>query len=118
MEHEVLIEDTGERYPCGEQETLLNGMAKLGRKGIPLGCRGGGCGVCKVQVTSGLYAQSRPMSCQHISGTDQANGLVLACCVQAKSNLTLKVLGKMHKFVCNIDPSLRKEPLTSVQRLS
>ncbi|WP_372598668.1 2Fe-2S iron-sulfur cluster-binding protein [Amphritea sp.] len=21
-------------------------MARLGKKGIPLGCRGGGCGVC------------------------------------------------------------------------
>lgn len=98
MEHEIFIENTGERYPCAEQETLLNGMSKLGRKGIPLGCRGGGCGVCKVQVTSGQYTLSRPMSCQHVNSTEQASGLVLACCVHAKSNLSLKVVGKLHKL--------------------
>ena len=100
MKHEVLIEDTGERYDCDEQETVLNGMARLGRKGIPVGCRGGGCGVCKVQVTSGTYETSRTMSRQHASTDEQARGIVLACCIQAQSSLSLKVLGKLHKAVC------------------
>lgn len=100
MKHEILIEDTGERYDCDERETVLNGMARLGRKGIPLGCRGGGCGVCKVQVTSGDYCQSRPMSRQHASADEQAHGVVLACCIQAHSDLSLKVVGKLHKAVC------------------
>jgi ferredoxin len=50
---QILIEDTGETYACAEGETLLKAMERLGRKGIPVGCRGGGCGVCKVQVTQG-----------------------------------------------------------------
>lgn len=100
MKHEVLIEDTGERYPCDEQETVLNGMARLGRKGIPLGCRGGGCGVCKVQVTGGSYESARTMSRQHVSADEQAHGTVLACCILARSGLSLKVVGKLHQAVC------------------
>ena len=50
MEYQVLIEDTGEHYACDERESVLHGMARLGRRGIPLGCRGGGCGICKVQI--------------------------------------------------------------------
>ena len=100
MKHEIHIEDTGERYPCDEQETVLNGMAKLGRKGIPVGCRGGGCGVCKVQVTSGAYQTTRTMSRQHVSQDEEEHGTVLACCIQAQSSLSLKVVGKLHKAVC------------------
>lgn len=100
MKYEIHIEDTDERYPCDEQETVLNGMARLGRKGIPVGCRGGGCGVCKVQVTSGSYAQTRTMSRQHVSQDEQEHGTVLACCIQAQSSLSLKVVGKLHKAVC------------------
>jgi len=99
MKHEVHIEDTGERYLCDAEETVLNGMARLGRKGIPLGCRGGGCGVCKVQITAGSYVQTRPMSRQHVSDDEQAEGTALACCIQAQSDLKLRVLGKMRKAV-------------------
>ena len=35
---------------------LLRGMERLGRRGIPVGCRGGGCGVCKVQVLTVTHA--------------------------------------------------------------
>ena len=44
----VLVEQTGEHYHCATSESLLRGMLKLGRKGIPVGCVNGGCGVCKV----------------------------------------------------------------------
>ena len=100
MKHEIHIEDTGERYACDEQETVLNGMARLGRKGIPVGCRGGGCGVCKVQVTRGDYRTTRTMSRGHVSVDEEEHGTVLACCIQAQSDLSLKVVGKLHKAVC------------------
>ena len=38
---------------CDEEQNVLAAMERLGRKGIPVGCRGGGCGVCRVQVTYG-----------------------------------------------------------------
>ncbi|MCL7462966.1 2Fe-2S iron-sulfur cluster-binding protein [Pseudomonas sp. NW5] len=104
MKYDIHIEDTGEHYPCDEQETVLLGMAKLGRKGIPVGCRGGGCGVCKVQVTQGDYCTVRAMSRQHVSQEDEAQGTVLACCIQAQSALSLRVVGKLHKAVCRAVP--------------
>ena len=42
--HQVTIVETGEVYRCREDETLLAGMERLGKRGIPVGCRGGGCG--------------------------------------------------------------------------
>lgn len=96
--HNVLIEDTGETYPCREDRSLLEGMESLRRKGIPVGCRNGGCGVCKVQVLEGTYV-SRVMSRDHVSAEDEAEGRVLACRVKPTSDIRLSVIGKLRKSV-------------------
>lgn len=95
----VLIEETGETFRCSPNESLLVGMERLGKKGIPVGCRGGGCGVCKVEITSGDYVK-RVMSREYVSVEDEAAGRVLACRVKPASDITLRVLGKMAKNVC------------------
>ena len=98
MSHKVFIEDTQEEYRCREDQHLLAGMEALGRKGIPVGCRGGGCGVCKIVITSGQYTK-RVMSRDHVSVEEEAEGCVLACRVKPQSNITLQVVGKMKKNV-------------------
>lgn len=95
----VTIEDTGEVYRCREDENLLVGMERLGRRGIPVGCRGGGCGVCKVAITQGLF-NKRVMSREYISVEEEAAGVVLACRVRPASDIVLSVIGKMKKNVC------------------
>jgi ferredoxin len=100
----VLIEETGETFRCSPNESLLVGMERLGKKGIPVGCRGGGCGVCKVEITSGDYVK-RVMSRDYVSVEDEAAGRVLACRVRPTSDITLKVLGKMAKNVCRTQPA-------------
>lgn len=97
----VTIEDTGETYRCSDRQSLLVGMEALGKKGIPVGCRSGGCGVCKVEVIAGEY-QKRVMSREHVSAEEEAQGLLLACRVMPASDVTLKVVGKMKKNVCRL----------------
>lgn len=102
--YNVLIEETGETFRCSPAESLLVGMERLGKKGIPVGCRGGGCGVCKVEITTGTY-QKRVMSREYVSAEEEAQDRVLACRVRPTSDITLKVLGKMAKNVCRPQPS-------------
>jgi ferredoxin len=78
---------------------LLEGMEALGRKGIPVGCRNGGCGVCKVAIRAGRYT-TRVMSREHISEDDERCGRVLACRVKPASDIRLAVIGTMKKSVC------------------
>ncbi|MDD3483835.1 2Fe-2S iron-sulfur cluster-binding protein [Azovibrio restrictus] len=99
MRYSVQIEETGEVYACTEQQSLLWGLAQLGRKGIPLGCRGGGCGVCKVAITQGDY-QTGPMSAAHVTPEERQSGVVLACRCYPRGDLSLRVLGKMQRTVC------------------
>ena len=96
---EVLIEDTGEKYRCSSTESLLSGMERLSKKGIPVGCRGGGCGVCKIKVSHGNI-EKRIMSRAHISESDEEQDFVLACRVKPLSDVHLCVVGKMQKNVC------------------
>ena len=101
----VVIEETGESYRCSPQESLLVGMERLGKKGIPVGCRGGGCGVCKVEITAGSF-NKKVMSREYVSVEDEAAGKVLACRVMPTSDIRLRVLGKMGKNVCRTTPAL------------
>ena len=55
----ITIDDTGESYRCVDYRSALQGMEALGKKGIPVGCRSGGCGVCKVKWSQ-LFGQRSP----------------------------------------------------------
>lgn len=94
--YQVRINETGESFACASDETALTALAKAGRRGVPVGCRGGGCGVCKVRVTEGSF-RKRPMSRGHVSPQDEADNQVLACCILPDSDLRLQVLGKMQR---------------------
>ncbi len=58
---------------------------------IPVGCRGGGCGVCRIRVLSGDY-ETQKMSRKHVRPEDQAIGMALACRVYPRSDLTVEVM--------------------------
>jgi ferredoxin len=96
--YRIVIEDCGREYPCAASQSALRGMEALGGRGIPVGCRQGGCGVCKVQVLSGTYVK-RVMSRAHVSEQEEREGRVLACCIYPTSDLRLKVIGGMLRCV-------------------
>lgn len=95
----IRIENTGEHYACTDKRSVLEGMEALGKKGIPVGCRQGGCGVCKVRVLEGSYSK-RVMSRAHVSAEEEAEGCVLSCRIKPTSDLRVAVLGAMKKNVC------------------
>jgi 3-phenylpropionate/trans-cinnamate dioxygenase ferredoxin reductase subunit len=94
----VTIAQTGERYSCSGQESLLAGMARLGRRGIPIGCLNGGCGVCKVRVLHGEVRKLGPVSRAHVTVDEEQAGYSLACRIApCGGDLALEVAGKMQK---------------------
>ena len=93
----VQIAQTGESYACATSESLLAGMLRLGRKGIPVGCVSGGCGVCKVRIVEGSVTLLGPVSRAHVSADEQACGYTLACRVAPSCAVRLEVAGKLKK---------------------
>jgi ferredoxin len=94
---DVCIAQTGESYPCATDESLLRGMLRLGRRGIPAGCVNGGCGVCKVRIVDGSVRSIGPVSRAHVSVEEEQCGFTLACRVAPSSAVRLEVVGKLQK---------------------
>lgn len=74
---------------CRPRVPLSLELRRQGIKAVTVGCRGGGCGVCRVHVLSGEY-ETRPMSRAHVSVADEARGYALACCVLPLSDLVIR----------------------------
>lgn len=95
--HKITVENAGEAI-CYEGERVLVALERaqgfgrlknLPRK-LPVGCRRGGCGVCRARVLSGSY-KADPMSRAHVSEADEAAGLVLSCAIYALGDLSLRL---------------------------
>jgi 3-phenylpropionate/trans-cinnamate dioxygenase ferredoxin reductase subunit len=115
----VLVTQTEEVYPCALTESLLTGMLRLGRKGIPVGCVNGGCGVCKVLIKEGEVKSLGPISRAHVTVEDESCGYTLACRVAPQTNVVLEVAGKLDKpFRKRAAPAAAFEnnpPITSIK---
>ncbi|NPT60254.1 2Fe-2S iron-sulfur cluster-binding protein [Paraburkholderia elongata] len=57
---------------------------------LPVGCRRGGCGICRARVLKGNY-RSEAMSQEHVSREDRDLGIVLCCSIFALSDITLRL---------------------------
>ena len=90
---EITISESGDSFLCKDGQNVLLAMERLGRRGIPVGCRGGGCGICRVQVLGDGKYRTTKMSRAQVSEEDAANGIALACKLIPESDLQIRPLG-------------------------
>ncbi len=69
-------------------ERARNPLAANGEVVVRVGCRRGGCGICKVKITEGSV-RTGPMRRAHVSEQEEAEGYVLACCAYPESDLAV-----------------------------
>lgn len=89
--YEVCEVLSGQSFRCAEGQSVLQAMEAQGKRCVPVGCRGGGCGLCKVRVLGGDYRRGR-MSCRHVPPELASQGLALACQVFPQSDLSIECL--------------------------
>lgn len=75
-------------FSCTSGESVLGAMERAGRCEIPVGCRGGGCGICKVRVIEGAFTTGK-MSSAQVSADDVRTGIVLACRLYPQGDMRL-----------------------------
>ncbi|MGR8918307.1 MAG: 2Fe-2S iron-sulfur cluster-binding protein [Gammaproteobacteria bacterium] len=105
MPFEITIEEAGESFPCATGQNVLAAMERLGHRGIPVGCRGGGCGICRVQVLGDGRYRTLKMSRAQVPEVDQARGVCLACKLIPESDLLLKPLGVLRTRIMHDTPA-------------
>jgi len=89
----ITIHNTGEIFKGDAETNVLEAMEKARCKGIPVGCRNGGCGACKVRVTKGRYIK-RKMNRAVLSADEEAQSCALACKTYPQSDLSVTALGR------------------------
>ncbi len=89
--HRISERVSGEVFTVPDGEPLLRAMELAGCRAIAVGCRGGGCGICKVRILSGDFKSGR-MSRQHIADDELQQGYVLACRIIPQSDLEIERL--------------------------
>jgi CDP-4-dehydro-6-deoxyglucose reductase len=75
---DVTVLPDGIRISAADGETVL---AALGRAGLRyrIGCRRGGCGVCKIQLVGGEVRYERPVAESVLSDDEKVAGICLSC---------------------------------------
>jgi len=87
-QHRIHVQGEEVRFQASAAVSLLVAMEQARECVIGVGCRGGGCGKCRIRVLEGDY-DSKRMSRAWISEEDEVLGIVLACRIFARSDLTI-----------------------------
>ena len=83
---QVRIESEGANFSGLSSHSLLESMERAGVARQAVGCRGGGCGKCRVRVVSGEIVRGK-MSRAHVPLDLEAAGYSLACKTFPRSDL-------------------------------
>ena len=89
MKYQVKDAESGTTYIARDDESIFRAMHKSGRSIFKGGCEGGGCGICKIRILEGEYTVFKKMSRKHVTEEEEAQGIVLACCVRPLGDITL-----------------------------
>ena len=81
----------GNSFQCPAQTTVLLAMKNIGAEYLPVGCCGGGCGICKVRVIQGSY-DTKVMSRAQVSECEEKENIALACRILPNSDLVLETI--------------------------
>ncbi len=79
----------GRIIKCSGTEDLLTAARRQGIA-IPLGCRGGGCGMCKIQVIEGSFNRGTS-SLAVLTEVDRKENYSLACKTYPQADIRIKI---------------------------
>ena len=85
----VSFSPLGDAVVCRPDETVLAAILRSGAR-VVFGCRGGGCGACKMRLISGQVDHGR-CSAAVLSRGDKRTGAFLSCQARPLSDLTVEL---------------------------
>lgn len=103
-----------ERVRVKPDETILGALSASGY-GCRVGCRRGGCGVCKVDLRSGSVHYAVAVSDAVLSRDEVAAGTVLACRAVPDSDVTIELRDEHLLLRSALLRSLRTVPATTTK---
>ena len=77
-----------------------------------MGCRRGGCAICKVDCRSGEFSYGRPVADTVVSDSERTNGTCLTCRAVPEGDITIELRGEnirlVNRFLHQINDQARR----------
>ena len=89
MTHQVTLNPINATFRADGNETILEAALRHDLL-VPYGCRNGGCGVCRAQITAGSVDHGKASETTLLSA-DREAGFALLCCALPKTDVTVEV---------------------------
>jgi CDP-4-dehydro-6-deoxyglucose reductase len=87
---DVTIQPDGIHVTAALSETVLRALARAGLR-YRVGCKRGGCGICKVQLVIGEVTYERPIAPQVLSDDERVEGICLSCRAVPLTNIVIEL---------------------------
>ncbi len=81
-----------------EGETILEALGRHNFAKVPVGCRRGGCGICKIKIVEGEFETGK-MSMAHVSQEEREENFSLACKTIPRSNVEFEIVEPRQKII-------------------
>ena len=94
----VTIHPTGEVIYLEPGETVLSGLYKAGFA-YTVGCRRGGCAICKVDCRSGQFRYDHPVADTVLTEDEHLDGTCLTCRAVPDTDITIELRGENARLV-------------------
>ncbi|UUZ44859.1 2Fe-2S iron-sulfur cluster-binding protein [Janibacter limosus] len=86
----IIVQPSGAEILISPDDTVLAGLQKAGYA-YTVGCRRGGCGICKVDVLEGSFTYNRPVADSVITAEERTDGTCLSCRAVPDVDLTIQM---------------------------
>ena len=87
---QVTIHPDGIHVDAAEDETLLRALSRAGLR-YRVGCKRGGCGICKVHLVIGEVTYERPIATSVLSDDERVEGICLSCRAVPLTNIVIEL---------------------------
>ena len=89
-QHEITILPDGLTVSAGPDDNLLRALARAGLR-YRVGCKRGGCGICKVTLLAGEVSYERPIADSVLSDDERVEGICLSCRAVPLTNIVIEL---------------------------
>jgi ferredoxin len=88
--HEVTIFPDGITVRVEDEDTLFRALSRAGLR-YRVGCRRGGCGICKVRLLLGEVSYERPVADSVLSDDERVDGICVSCRAVPLTNIIIEL---------------------------
>ncbi|MGO1165281.1 MAG: 2Fe-2S iron-sulfur cluster-binding protein [Janibacter sp.] len=86
----IIVQPSGTEVYVEPGDTVLCGLQKAGYA-YTVGCRRGGCGICKIDVLDGDFSYCRPVADTVITAEEIDDGTCLSCRAVPEGDVTIQL---------------------------